>query len=131
VSANLVNLDTDGWFHPSGDFVLGTGGTERLRVQSGGTVTVSDSAAWRTATATPAIPTNSAGVGQVTVVIGSADGDAVLPSGGSWDWIGIRLLTATGGVQSGASARGVSAGGATVGAGNSGSTWVVFCWRVV
>lgn len=79
----------------------------------------------------PAIPTNSAGLGNWTQVVGSADGALTLPAGGSWAWFALRLTTATGATNSGSTQAGVSAGGASVVAGVSGSTWIALVWRVV
>lgn len=85
-----------------------------------------------TAIGAPAIPTNSAGAGNWTHLIGSADGDLTLPAGGNWAWFALRLTTATGAVNSGSTVGGAgTAGGSNIAAGVAGSTWIGFCWRIV
>lgn len=132
LAANLVQADTDGWFHTAGDMVLATNGTERLRIEDDGTITPASAAAWRTGLAVPAIPTSSAGAGKWEHLIGTADADLVLPAGGNYAWWALRINTVTGAVFASSTAGGAgTAGGSTIAAGVSGSTWIAFYWREV
>lgn len=89
-------------------------------------ITAASNAAARTAIAAPAIPTTSAGAGQVATINPAIGAAAVLASGGTWFYAITRYNS---GVTTNF-ATGVDAGGTTVGAALAGQNWIGFAWRV-
>lgn len=71
------------------------------------------------------IPTAVSGVGEFKRVTGST---FTLPSGGTWAWMAIKTVDATGVV--GYVGAGVDAGGTVAGASAAGSSWYGMAWRV-
>ena len=74
------------------------------------------------------LPQSGAGVGNFVGINSGVNAAAVLPSGGSWAYVALRLLSS--GVVNQNNV-GIAAGGTTVGgAGGSGEQWVGWAWRI-
>lgn len=133
-TARAISLGSGNWFvvnyspasQAQGRVLLGAGAV-------GGNIFVDATAAdVRAEISTAALPTNSAGAGNWAHLIGTADGDLTLPSGGNWAWWALRINTSTGAVFAGSTVGGAgTAGGSNIAAGVSGSTWIGLCWRIV
>jgi hypothetical protein len=106
---------------------MGNAATGTLAIARGGTGATTAAAA-RSNLDAPLRPATGTGFGFQSLLPGDG-GAAVLPAGGTWAYWGSRFFNNTGALD-GNHAAGVSAGGATVGAGLAGRGWVIFCWRI-
>lgn len=94
----------------------------------------SGSAAAETALSMPTLrtmlgfPTVSAGLGQFQLLYAGAGAALTLPSGGTWAFLSIALLSA--GALSAGSSASVLAGGTVIGPATAGRDYIGFAWRV-
>lgn len=91
--------------------------------------TAADAAAGRVALAAPALPAAASGPGQWVAVLPGTGAAAVLPAGGTWAHFVFRTIDASATFDGNFSV-GVNAGGASIGAGVAGRSWVGFAWRI-
>lgn len=88
-------------------------------------------AAARAVLVAPALPTNAAGVGQRTMLVPGSNVALTLPAGGTWDYVAIGYVLATGALVGAMFTAGVAAGGTVVGAaGGAGNGYLAFVWRI-
>lgn len=78
----------------------------------------------------PALPTETAGVGQWVNIAVTAATSYTLPSGGTWAWFILATDTPGNTVNRGRCESGVNAGGATVAGAVSGVAYNGFAWRI-
>jgi hypothetical protein len=90
---------------------------------------------WRTAIASPAVPTATSSVpGTFTFIDPSLGAAVTLPAGGTWACFGWRCTNASSGTFGAYDGNiitiNVAAGGTVVGAGYPDRFWLGFCWRI-
>lgn len=93
-------------------------------------VIAADAATGRFTIGAPALPNAAGGIGEWKISPFVDGANAVLPAGGTWAYLLLRLISATGAVEAANCVAGASAGGTTVATGTSGYLYTGLVWRI-